>query len=259
VAQALARFGVCCLVIIDPDKLEVHNLGEMECVSAADVGRNKTAAVAGWLRSPSSSRGLSVVALPESIFSLSSLVAVKRSDVLVCCADNAAARIATDFLAKLYLKPLLDIGTGVLRWSTGRRIGADIRLLLPERCLLCFGGVSELSQAREELLSERRAGAWRPTFVDWREERAGSLRSLNQIATGLGLRLIEEFVQGRLESSTWLQLDTADGGLPVLAHPAPPARNTCPLCRIAGRGDGGIELLQPVLYADWSKLPPPRI
>jgi len=252
-AQALARFGVRALAMIDPDRLETHNLGEMECVSTTDIGQNKALAVARSLQRYSNVPRSDVVAIPESVFSLSSLGALKLSDMVVCCTDNPASRIATDFIAKLYLKPLLDVGTGVLPGQSGNRIGADIRFVLPERCLLCVGGVAGLGHAREELFLELEAGSRRPT-PNWQQQRAGSLRSLNQIATGYGLRLLEEFMQGRLQSSAWLQLDTNDTGLPVVIHAVPPVRDSCALCSVGGQGDSGIDLLRTVLESDRQRL-----
>ena len=53
-----------------------------------------------------------------------------------------------------------------------------MRLTPPGRCLLCLGGV-------ENLTGRRRA--------EWWEERAGSLRSLNSVATGFAQMLLERY------------------------------------------------------------------
>ena len=67
--------------------------------------------------------------------------------------DNATAGAATAFLSKIYLKPLLDIGTGIRR-RNGRpdevHIAADVLLVLPDRCLLCFGGIRRIEGTGEE-------------------------------------------------------------------------------------------------------------
>src|SRR5262249_7458871 len=45
VATTLARLGCQHLTLIDPDRLEPHNLGEMDSVCRSDVGRYKVDAV----------------------------------------------------------------------------------------------------------------------------------------------------------------------------------------------------------------------
>jgi hypothetical protein len=243
-AIGLRRLGVRRLTLLDPDRLEPHNLGEMEAVGPADVGRLKAEALADALVSvlPASTRELTAV--PGSVLSLSGLVALKPADMLVCCADRGSARLATALLAALYLKPLLDIGTGVLNGPrpAGRRIGADVRLVLPERCLLCLGGIADLDAARRELLDgpAERAGE------DWRRERRGSLWSLNATAVGLALRLLEDFMSGLRADSTWLHLETDATGLPTMESRSPSGAG-CPVCARAGTADAGLSALWEVM------------
>jgi hypothetical protein len=244
VATGLARLGVRRITALDPDRLELHNLGEGDGVRAADVGTPKVRALANHLQREALGAVPVIREIDESIFSLSSLVALKAADVVVCCVDSAAARIATTFLGGLYLKVLVDVGTGILQPNRhARQMGMDVRLVLPGRCLLCFGGVAGVEQARRELAT----GSVAQPVPDWRSQRAGSLRSLNQLATGFALRLIEDFVQGRVRDSVWLHMEVQESGIPVLEHRAVAQRADCPLCRLSGLGDGGIHLLPSVL------------
>jgi hypothetical protein len=92
--------------------------------------------------------------------------------------------------------------------------------------------------------AERAASAGR----DWRVERAGSLRSLNQLAASVALRLWEDFVAERVPESTWVHLEFDPAGrLDVAYRPAPPP-TPCRLCGLIGLGDDGLiratELLQ---------------
>jgi hypothetical protein len=173
VVDSLARLGARYLSIIDPDRLERHNLGEM-AIAHSEVGRPKAEAAAARISQDMASE---LQPICDSIYSLPSLVAIKEADVVVCCVDNAAARLAVDFLAKLYLKPILDIGTGILRIE-GRhnRLGADVRLLLPGRCLSCFGGVAQRDEGRFEILQLARGSFAEPASANWESQRAGSLR-----------------------------------------------------------------------------------
>ncbi|MFQ3611099.1 MAG: ThiF family adenylyltransferase [Fimbriimonadales bacterium] len=211
-AMALARLGIQQLTLIDPDLMEPHNLGEMDAVTPADLGKPKVEAIAQQVRAISSCH---VVPIDDSILSFSSLAKVKRADLLVCCVDNSTARLASAFLATLYLKPLLDIGTGIFFQGRWRTMGADIRLVVPNRCLLCFGSIANLEQARSEM------GQALPseTSIDWRSQRAGSLRSLNMLAVGFALRLLEDYISGRVQESRWVRLLFNDAGIPTLEQP----------------------------------------
>jgi hypothetical protein len=241
-ATALQRLGVGRLTLLDPEVLEVGNLGEMDGVTPADVGRAKVEAVAGVLRA--GWPALAVGPVAESVLALPGLVAVKGADVLLGCADRPRARLATSCLAALYLKPLLDVGTGVFHEDAGRRLGADVRLVLPGRCLLCLGGVAGGEQAVREVLAGTSAGP-----VDWRRQRAGSLRSLNGVAVYLGLRLLEELVAGRLGQSVWQRLEFDGAGLPRLEPHLAPVDAGCRLCGLAGSGDEGVLRLRSELGA----------
>jgi hypothetical protein len=75
---------------------------------------------------------------------------------------------------------------------------------------------------------------------DWRRERAGSLRSLTQVAAGLALRLLEDFLAGRVERSVWLRLEYEEDGLPQLRAQHAQRTVPCLLCAATGGGDDGI-------------------
>jgi molybdopterin/thiamine biosynthesis adenylyltransferase len=242
-AAALWQTGVARLTLIDPDTLEEHNLGEMDAVTPADLGCAKVEAVTSALRGRPGGADSVLEPVAESALSLSALAGVKRSDVLVCCVDNGAARLAAAFLAALYLRPLLDVGTGIFRVGEVRRMGADVRLVLPGAgCLLCQGGIAGLEGARRELLAS-------PTPAppgDWRRHRAGSLRSLNGVAVHLGLRLLEDLMDGRLVGSIWLHLEFDGAGVPGLEIRRPGPDQACRLCRFTGHGDAGLPRLSEI-------------
>jgi molybdopterin/thiamine biosynthesis adenylyltransferase len=242
-ADALAALGVAQLALIDPDRMEMHNLGEMPGARQADVGRPKVEVLAEAACRSAAGRETAIQAVQAPVQALPALYALKPVDVLVSCPDAPAPRLAAAVLAALYLKPLLDIGTGIVSGPEGRRMGADVRLVLPGRCLLCLGGVADLPSARAALVrgeSPGRAG-------DFRTERLGSLRSLNTLAVSLGQTLLEQWLTGRVSGSVWLQLDIDAAGLPRLTQPAPLVRPECPLCSATAWGDAGLEALPAVL------------
>ncbi len=250
-AQALAAMGVRHLALVDPDRLERHNLGEMVMADEADLGWPKAEALARRLTT--ACPWTSAEAVAASVTARRALDALAGCDVLCCCADRDSARLATGILAALYLKPLLDLGTGVLHPGAGDApsMGADVRLILPgEGCLLDYGGVAEMGEAQQSLRSAWAEAASR-AGRGWQRERAGSLLSLNQIAVGLALRLWEDLVAERRRAGTWLRLEFDRQGQPVLrALPPGQEPGPCPLCRHRGAGDAGLPLAVSALLAE---------
>ena len=250
-ALALVRLGVQHLTLIDPDHLELHNLGEMIGVTAADLGRPKVTAVASALTSMASPR-LQIVTVPASITRWPALIAVQACDVVLSCVDDDSARLAATGLATVFCKPLLDIATGIHGSGADREMGADVRLVLPGQCLLCCGGLRDQTSALQGLArAEAERGLSTPR--DWRHERAGSLASLNQCAVGVALRLLEDVVAARMQDSTWVHLAFTPAGALSVTYPAlswPETRLHCPLCRLTGWGEAGVPRLRDLWGAD---------
>jgi len=183
--------------------------------------------------------------------------------VIFCCADSDAARLATALVTTLYHRVLIDIGTGVFMEpstantgehgddgetarTTGsarssslplrRTMGADVRIIVPgDGCLLCLGNLRDYVRAVEDLCNH-----WSLPESDegWTRQRAGSSRSLNQMAAGLGLRMLEDLTAERLRESTWAHLEIADTSRLSVTYPQHgQTQDQCPLCARAGCGD----------------------
>jgi hypothetical protein len=248
-ADLLAGVGFGHLVLIDPDLLEEHNLGEMAGVFPAQVGCSKVEAVAEHLRRHGSP-DLEVAHLVEPLWSSTALRAAKRCDVLCVAADDDAARLTATIVSTLYHKLLLDCATGIqfptpapaasssLTAPPPRIMGADVRLIVPgDGCLLCRGNLTNYAAAVERLC---RQPMLTPSLVDWRRQRAGSLRSLNTIAAGLAVGLLEDLVAERLAGSVWAHLEFDPAGRLSVTYPAHSPSAPCVLCAKAGLGDAGL-------------------
>jgi hypothetical protein len=237
-AEAMAAgWGAQRLSLIDPDLIQTHNLGEMMVVTAADRGALKAPAVAEALRRRSSTNWITAVV--GSVTHLPALRALQACDVLFGCLDHDSGRLAVAVLAVLFCKPYLDVATGIHGSATRRRMGADVRLLVPgERCLLCLGGLADRAGGRRVLTSADAEQAFH-AHRDWRQERSGSLLSLNHLAAALALRLWEDFVAQRLPGSTWLHAEFDSAGQLTLTY-SPRAVGSCPLCMLLGRGEEGL-------------------
>lgn len=257
VAVTLARLGIQRLTLIDPDLLEPHNLGEMDAVSDADLGRPKAEALAECLRHQCPGVLGSPTAVVAPIARPAAIMAAKRCDVLFCCADNDAARLTTALLATLHHKVMVDIGTGIFHHadvvggqgrtsalsSSQRTMGADIRLVLPgDGCLLCRGNLANYAQALGDLCNPRSLDGLRG---DWRRQRSGSLRTVNQLAAAVAVHLLQELIAERIGRSVWAHVEFDEAGRFTVHYPStqyPPNLSSCALCAKAGLGDVGLGL-----------------
>lgn len=274
----LARVGIRHLTLIDPDIVEMHNLGEMDGVTDADLRRSKAEALAEHVSSITSACLVQPMPIVAPITDAAAVAAAKACDVLLSCLDNDGGRLAAGILATLYHRPLLDIGTGVFfpppaeeeggrqtarSWAgvtsgqstldpvsrlalspPQRRMGADVRLILPgDGCLLCRGNLTTYAGAVEQLCNQRC-----PTVleVSWRQQRAGSLRTLNQIAAGLAVQMLQDLVAERIQSSIWAQVELDEAGHLEVRYPPiqPTSSSECPLCAKAGLGDEGLRWME---------------
>jgi len=241
VAASLARLGCRQVTLIDPDRVELHNVDAMDLVTSADIGCFKAEVVASRMRELNTR--LHVRSLTSSVFGSEAHTALKSAQVIICAVDNPAARLITGAMATVYLKPWLDIGSGVFRVRGGSdgtasdarlsslQMGADVRLILPgDGCILCWGGVANVAEALQTWGQNR-------VIPEWHAERAGSLRSLNMLAVATGLRWLEELVMGRLMASTWQRVEINGSGIAewhTMPRRADPA---CRLCAQVGQGD----------------------
>ncbi len=241
-SEALARFGLS-LRLIDPDLIELHNLGEMALIGESEMGLPKVQAVANALvgRTPGMSPPVAIV---ESVTRRGALRALQECDFLFGSVDNDAARLAVAMAATLFHKPLIDVGSGIHGASGGRQMGVDVRLVTPSgRCLLCLGGLQTAEQARQTLASAA-AEQISTQDRDWTQERAGSLASLNQFASACVLRLFEDFMAERITESTWLHAEYDPAGRLAVSYP--PARRPaaiCAMCRLSGAGEEALPQL----------------
>lgn len=237
VGHLLALVGAGArVVVIDGDVLERGNLDGVLGATARDIGRNKAEILAEQLRAL---RGdLAVEAVPFWAQSPRALAALRGAEVIVTTVDRDAARLAAAIVAAADLRIHLDVGTGIFGTGPSRRVGADVRLLLPgDGCVCCVGGLRDEGTARVELELTEPELAQRRTRINWRQERAGSLATVNAAAVGCALQLLLELAAGRATSSRWLRLEwDAEGRLASRDLPVQPGR-ICSVCGDPGRGD----------------------
>ena len=240
-ASMLVRAGVRQIDCVDPDLLESSNLGESVGFTSAGIGEFKVFELAKFLRSQAE---VAITPVPHSVSHVKALQAVMRSDIVCVTVDHDSARLAAACLAALFHRPCLDIGTGITNEDGRRQMGADVRFTWSGRCLLCTGGLRDFRAAQQVLSSPDAEQSAREGLRDWQVQRAGSLASLNALAVSAAIRMIEDFVSGRLrQNGSWLRFEYDEAGrLSTTYPPVTPNGHSgavC-VCRFSGRGQDGL-------------------
>lgn len=226
----LSRLGVGDITICDADVIELRNLGEMKLVTNSDIGRNKAEVIVGKIadlrRTGNAEDRFEYRFIKNANFeSAESSQAALESDVIVCCVDGDSGRDYASFIASRYHKVLLDIGTGIIRNpEAGQppKAGFDVRLILPgDGCLRCCGGLDE-DQSELEMFNARERVNQR---MEGHAFRAGSLSSLNTLAIGEGLMLLQDLCAGEVAASTWIQFEKSVGR--TILSPIPRSKDKC--------------------------------
>lgn len=204
IASLLADHGAGGVILADSDRIEPANL-DMALIEKDDEGRYKVEALAErlLLRRPE----MTVCWVPKRAHHPRSIAALRTADLLISCSDSGAGRLMASGLSSWLCRPHIDVGTGIQIQPNGERVLAgDVRFFLPcEGCIRCVGGVPDLELAEYEL--EGPPEALRPgPPVDWRDQRAGSLPTMNALAAAFAVQTILDYFTGRLTGSRWHRL-----------------------------------------------------
>ena len=118
VAEAIARIGVTQVTLIDPDRVEKHNLDRLLYGTAIDVGKLKVDLAAQVMRRNATAEKIQITALPFSVHDETAYKAALDSDILFSCVDRPVARDVLNYIAQAHLIPVIDGGIAV---ETDRR------------------------------------------------------------------------------------------------------------------------------------------
>ena len=113
VAESMARMGVGSVLLIDPDKVEEHNLDRLLHATTMDIGRHKVELVAEAIKQHATAEDMSIEDLPLSVHSEQAYKKALDCDVLFSCVDRPVARDVLNFIAYAHLIPVIDGGIAV--------------------------------------------------------------------------------------------------------------------------------------------------
>ena len=138
-AESMGRIGVRRLVLIDMDRVELHNLDRLLHAGPWDIGRHKVQLAAENLERAASDPFKELVVLPLSIRDSSAFRALADCDVILGCADKPVARDLMNHLAICHLIPVIEAGVALRSRGGALHKGHIVsQVVTPDsRCLRC--------------------------------------------------------------------------------------------------------------------------
>ncbi|PKW15050.1 HesA/MoeB/ThiF family protein [Saccharopolyspora spinosa] len=244
VASELAYLGVGRLVLVDPDRVEEHNLNRLIGARHDDVGRPKVDVFREVLERAAPATAIDAVTAP--MLAPDALEQLKAVDLLLGCVDNHGARLTLNHLAVRYLIPFLDAGTGVRLAPEGAHFGGQVQLVVPGTgCLECRGFIDPRRAAFDLATPETRA--YERAHGYGTEEPAPSVIFLNGI---VGSMQVAEAVRilGPTPGREVPRLVIYDGTAQKAFAASEPDRPDCPTCGVDGVA--GVADLAPLQAAE---------
>ncbi len=152
VAEALARIGVSRVVLIDPDRVEPHNLDRLLHASQRSIGKFKVHVATRAMRTAATNANIKAKALPVSIHTETGYRAALDCDLLFSCVDRPVARDVLNYIANAHLIPVVDGGVAVETHQDKLHSAHwRVRLVTPDRCCLRCAGQYSSSMVSVEL------------------------------------------------------------------------------------------------------------
>lgn len=143
VAEAMARIGVGRVTLIDPDRVELHNLDRLLYATIDDIDTFKVDLAEKKMRQNATAEQIEIVSIPTSVHEAAAYRQALDCDVLFCCVDRPVARDVLNYIAFCHLIPVFECGIDVIPNENQDGLFAPhwrTHLITPNhQCLRCNG------------------------------------------------------------------------------------------------------------------------
>ena len=206
VALNARGLGLKKITLIDDDRIEKSNLNRLPGATLHDVGKFKVDVMAKMIIDVSP--GTEVVAITERVSCDEGRTRKEMADadIIIAAVDSFQARFDVQWLAARYLKPLIDIGSGInlkADTSTVKFMGGQIACYVPGGPCLCCQAVvprdieSEFSREVKRLTGYVKGTDITPT----------SVVTINSIVAGYAVDMVIKLITGFSEIKTYMKYD----------------------------------------------------
>jgi|GEM_PF-4634429 len=191
VVNVLKFFPFRKWTLVDADVVEVHNSNRFFGFNHGDIGRYKVDVLERELKSFDPS--IDVETIKSTFPSEETNKALKSCDFLIVAPDNNAVRYATAQFAMRYLKPLIELGSGItMKDCRVTAIGSQVRFQLPtadSQCIVCSG--LDVRRLESVELTEYKKSIG---YITNSNESPGSVVTINSVAASLAAHLLIEYI-----------------------------------------------------------------
>ena len=195
----MARIGVTQVTLIDPDKIEEHNLDRLLYGTVKDIGKKKVAVAARSMRRHATAAKIQITTVPVSVHDNTAYKAAIDCDVLFSCVDRPVARDVLNYIAQAHLIPVIDGGVAVeIDSQKGRFFSAHWRahIVTPyHQCMRCSKQYNS-----SEVIMELDGSLDDPSYVSNLppEERTGNQNvfPFSQSVAGMEVNLLLRYLIG---------------------------------------------------------------
>ena len=207
VAEALARMGMAELVLIDADKIELHNLDRLLNAAVADVGTHKAVLAAKYATRVATSDNFLATPLVATLQEKDTYQSALDCDLLFCCVDRPLPKDLLNHIAYAHCIPVVFGGIFIDSKTDGRLAHANWSVLVaaPEsRCLRCDGQYST-----SEVIQELDGSLEDPQYLKGRSSAAGEMsrsqpsQNVFPFSANLGSFMVLEMVRYLISEDWW--------------------------------------------------------
>ena len=183
-------------VLVDNDIIEEHNSNRFFGYNDGDVGKQKVNILKRELQrfDPSVEVETINTNFPDEI----SVKALKGCDILFVSPDNNSVRYTASQFAIRYLKPLLELGSGItMKDGHVTAIGSQVRFQIPSgsgKCIVCNGLDVKRLESKEINEYKKNIG-----YITDTEESPGSVVTINSMAASLAAHLLLDYFGNYIE------------------------------------------------------------
>ncbi len=218
-------------VLVDRDIIEEHNSNRFFGYNYGDAGKQKVDILKRELHRFDPAIEVETINsnFPDEI----SVKALKGCDILVVSPDNNLVRYAASQFAMRYLKPLLELGSGItMKNDHITAIGSQVRFQIPSgngKCIVCNG--LDVKRLESEEINEYKRNIGYITDTD---ESPGSVVTINSIAASLATHILLDYFGNYIQRDsipTYLSYDEKNLTLTDLSS----VFKKNPVCTICGR------------------------
>jgi molybdopterin/thiamine biosynthesis adenylyltransferase len=206
VALNVRGLGLKKITLIDDDRIEKSNLNRLPGATLHDVGEYKVDVMAKMIKDVSP--GTKVDTIPEKVSCDGGLSrqAIAEANIIVAAVDSFQVRYDVQWLATRYLKPLIDMGSGInlkTDTSTVKFMGGQIACYVPGGpCLCCQAVVPRDIESKFSREVKRMTG-----YVKGTDITPTSVVTINSIVAGYAVDMVIKLITGFSEIKTYMKYD----------------------------------------------------